>query len=75
MPYAYTEVDLNDVDDDDLIDELEGRGYYMVDLRDEHVDSLMSEAIWRFRNGYIEDAVLLIERRFPSLYGLHKRIK
>ena len=70
----YIELDLNEVDDDELIDEIESRGYtvLMEDQEDQH--SEIQEAIWRYKNGYIEDAVILLERRFPDLYGLSKRI-
>lgn len=37
MAYAYVSVDLRDIDDDDLIDELESRGY---DLQDTDKDDL-----------------------------------
>lgn len=79
MPTVYKEVevdiDLYDVDDDDLIDEIESRGYKVSMKDQEDVHPEIQEAIWRFKTGYIEDAVLLIERRFPELYGLNKRIK
>ena len=71
----YVDLDLDDVDDDDLIEEIVSRGYKVLveDQEDEHPE--IQEAIWRFKTGYIEDAVLLLERRFPDLYGLSKRIK
>lgn len=71
----YIDIDLNDVDDDELIGEIESRGYKVIeeDAEDQHPE--IQEAIWRFKAGYIEDAVLLLERRFPDLYGLSKRIK
>jgi len=79
MPTVYKEVevdiDLDDVDDDDLIDEIERRGYKILaeDVEDERPE--IREAIWRYKAGYIEDAMLLLERRFPELYGISKRIK
>lgn len=78
MPTVYQEVavnfDISDFDDDDLIEELESRDYIVryKDDGDEHPD--IEEAIWRYKNGYIEDAVLLLERQFPELTGLSKRI-
>lgn len=71
----YIDLDLHDLDDDELIEELESRGYkvLMEDQEDQHPE--IQEAIWRFKTGYIEDAVILLERRFPELYGLSKRIK
>ena len=76
MPTVHKEVecDISDFDDDDLIDEIESRGYtvLMEDQEDQHPE--IKEAIWRYKNGYIEDAVLLLERRFPELSGISKRI-
>lgn len=72
--YIDLDLDLDDVDDDDLIEEIESRGYkvLMKDQEDQHPE--IQEAIWRYKNGYIEDAMVLLERRFPELYGLSKRI-
>jgi hypothetical protein len=71
----YIDLDLNDVEDDDLNEELESRGYKVLMADQEDKDPEIQEAIWRFKNGYIEDAVFHLERRFPELYGLSKRIK
>ena len=70
----YIELDISEIEDDELIDEIESRGYtvLMEDQEDQHPE--IKEAIWRYKNGYIEDAVILLERRFPDLYGLSKRI-
>jgi hypothetical protein len=73
--YREVEVDIGEFDDDDLIDELEHRGYtvLMEDQEDQHPEIL--EMIWRFKHGYIEDAMILLERRFPEMYGISKLIK
>lgn len=71
----YIDLDLDEVDDEELIEEIESRGYCVIhkdDKEEEHPE--IQEAIWRYKAGYIEDAVLLLERRFPELYGLSKRI-
>lgn len=74
MITKYIDLDLDDFDDDNLIEEIESRGYkvLMKDQEDQHPE--IQEAIWRYKNGYIEDAMVLLERRFPELYGLSKRI-
>lgn len=74
MTTKYIDLDLDDFDDDNLIEEIESRGYkvLMKDQEDQHPE--IQEAIWRYKNGYIEDAMVLLERRFPELYGLSKRI-
>jgi hypothetical protein len=71
----YIDLDLSECDDDDLIDELEHRGYtvLMEDQEDQHPE--IQEMIWRFKHGYIEDAMILLERRFPEMYGISKLIK
>lgn len=76
MPAVYVDVDLEEIDDYDLIDEIEVRGYKVLmkdQKEDEHPE--IQEAIWRYKNGYIEDAMILLERRFPELHNLSKRIK
>jgi len=75
MAYKYVEFDLNDVDDEEMIDEIEGRGYKVIpeDKEDEH--PLLQEMIWRYKAGYIEDAMLLLERKFPEMYGISKLIR
>lgn len=35
MPYVHVEVELEEFSDDDLIEELEGRGYSVTELTDE----------------------------------------
>ena len=71
---TFVEVDLDDFDDDDLITELEQRGY-LVSSEETDPDNLLAEMIWRYKNGYIEDAMLLLERRFSEMHGISKRIK
>lgn len=76
MPKVYREVDfdIDDFDDDDLIEEIESRGYKVLMEDQEDQQPEIQEAIWRYKNGYIEDAMILLERRFPELYGISKRI-
>jgi hypothetical protein len=77
MAYMHVDIDLNEVDDEEMIYELEDRGYTVVHSDDDpyEEDGILSEMIWRYKNGYIEDAMLLLERRFPEMYGISKRIK
>jgi hypothetical protein len=74
----HIEIDPEDFDDDDLIDELEDRGYIVTHSNEDDLfekDDILSEMIWRYKNGYIEDAMLLLERRFPEMHGITRRIK
>lgn len=46
MPYVHVEVELDEFSDDDLIEELEGRGYSVTELTDEekaYIRDLCSE--------------------------------
>jgi hypothetical protein len=78
MAYMHVDIDLNEVDDEEMIYELEDRGYTVIHSDDDDAyveDDYLCEMIWRYKNGYIEDAMLLLERRFPEMYGISKRIK
>jgi hypothetical protein len=79
MPTVYTEVEINlsDIDDDELAEELESRGWTVFAKGDkpDDIDETVQEMIWRYKNGYIEDAMFLLERRFPEMHGISKRIK
>lgn len=77
MAYTYVDINLNEVDDEEMIYELEDRGYTVTHSDDDQYeeDGILSEMIWRYKNGYIEDAMILLERRFPEMYGISKRIK
>ena len=80
MPYVETYVDpaefIGELDDEDLIDELESRGYSISPLSplSPVMPPDLSDVIWRYKNGYIEDAVQLLIRQYPELYGLDKYI-
>lgn len=80
MPYVITdvEVELDDFDTDDLIEEIENRGFIVLSEEKKHINALdngMDDVIWRFQRGYIEDAMILLERLYPDLYGLTKLIR
>lgn len=81
MPYVSTDVyvDLDDLDDDELIDELEKRGFIVLSKDEKkHINALddgMDDVIWRFQRGYIEDAMILLERLYPDLYGMTKLVR
>ena len=73
------DIDLVDFDTEDMIEEIERRGYVVCNTNEKKVSHTssadMEEVIWRYTRGYIEDAMILLERLYPDLYGLHKRIK
>lgn len=63
--YVDVDVDLDDFDDDDLIKELEVRGYYVNEV--EH-DITGIELDWN--RGDKKEALILLERKFPELRGI-----
>lgn len=70
-------VDLDDFSDEELSDEIVSRGFTVIkcgDLSPVEIE-LRDEIIWRFKNGYIEDAVILLERMIPELRGLSEHIR
>lgn len=81
MPYVSADVyvDLDDFDDDELIDELEKRGFVVLSKDEKKeintLDGGMEEVIWRFQRGYIEDAMIMLERLYPDLYGMTKLVR
>lgn len=62
------EVDVEDFSDDDLINELKSRGYYVGN------DVELIAAIQRWERGDRKEALVLLEREVPELYGLSKLI-
>lgn len=73
MPYKYVAIYLDDFDDEDLIKELECRGFKVHEPDQEPEDDReLAEIFWRFKAGYIEDALTLLERKYPDLYGISK---
>jgi hypothetical protein len=48
MPYVNIEVDLRDIDDDELIDEIEGRGKFTVVPNDE-----IDKHLYKIRQAYL----------------------
>lgn len=69
MPNVYVDVELDDFEDDDLIRELECRGYEIAGNNPD-----MKDVIWRYKCGYIKDALLILERLYPDLYGISKLV-
>ena len=66
---AYVHVDMDDFDDDDLIVELESRGYVVRDKPELH------DVIWNYKNGRIKEAMIMLERSVPELYGISEKVK
>ena len=76
---AQVDVDMSNFDTDDLIDEIETRCFTVIENKEadkiKKTDDVMKEIFWRYERGYIEDAMILLERQFPKLHNISKRIK
>ena len=62
---VYVDVDLDDFDEEDLIKELEDRGFY---VGKEEPDITSIEQYWN--QGNRKEAMVLLERKFPQLIGI-----
>ena len=64
---VYVDVDMNDLDEDDLIDELESRGFF-VSKQEQEPDITGIELDWN--RGAKKEALIHLERKFPELRGI-----
>lgn len=62
---VYVDVDFADLDDNDLIDELESRGFF---VSEQEQDITEIELDWN--RGAKKEALILLERKFPELRGI-----
>jgi hypothetical protein len=60
------DVDLDDFDDQELIEEVEARGFYVSD--GDHNDIIAIEYHWN--RGDKKEALILLERKFRELHGI-----
>ena len=64
---VYVDVDLDDFDEEDLIKELEDRGFY-VGKEEPEPEITSVEQYWN--QGNRKEAMVLLERKFPQLIGI-----
>jgi hypothetical protein len=77
MPYKEVWVDeaeIKEFEDDDLINEIESRGYFVRDKKEDHLDQEIEDVMWHFKSGRKKDALIVLERIYPELYGLSRLI-
>ena len=67
---VYVDVDADDFDDDDLIDELERRGYTVT--KDPAADACFVDVAWHIERGNLKEALILLERELPTLKGISR---
>lgn len=75
---TYVEVDMDDLDTDDLIEELEDRGYKVLkqnysDLDFDEEELLKVFDLWN--RGDRQESMILLERIFPSLRDISLIVK
>jgi len=77
MAYVQVDVNLRELDDDELIEELESRGWDIPDKKDKsHIISanLAKDMIEWFRRGNAKEAMILLERIYPDMRGISDRV-
>ena len=67
---VYVDVDFDDLDEQDLIDELESRGFTVSENKIPELDIVDIEHCWN--RGDKKEALILLERKFPELIGISK---
>jgi hypothetical protein len=67
---VYVDVDFGDLDEEDLIEEIESRGFFVVS--EQQHDIIAVEYHWN--RGDKKEALILLERKFPELIGISKLI-
>lgn len=66
---VYVDVDFDELDEQDLIDELESRGFTVTKTAP-LFDIISIEDYWN--SGNRKEALVLLERQFPELIGISK---
>lgn len=69
---VYTDVDLDEFDDDDLIEELENRGYTVT--KNPTVEEDFVDVEWYIERGNLKEALIHLERKMPDLKGISNLI-
>lgn len=77
MPTVWKEVEvdveLDDFEDEDLIDELERRKYF---VSDQEIDmNKFQDVIDWYKRGNIKEALIQLEKVIPDLYGISGKVK
>jgi hypothetical protein len=68
------EIDLDDFDDDDLVDELEVRGYTVLKNEDDGKIDIQDVIDW-YKRGNVKEALVKLEQMFPELYNISEKVK
>jgi len=72
---SYKSINVNvyfdEFNDEDLIEELEGRGYTVQ----KEVGNLLQEVIDWYKRGDVKEALIQLERVEPELFGISEKVK
>ena len=77
MAYVRVDIDLRQLDDDELIEELEDRGWDIPDKKDKsHIINaeLAKDMVDWFRRGNANEALIILERIYPEMHGISDRV-
>lgn len=75
---VWIDVELDEFDDDELVEEIEDRGYTVTknsDLVDTKDQSDIDSIVWLLSLNKTEEALIQLERMFPELKGIANKIK
>jgi hypothetical protein len=67
------DVDLDDFEDEELIDEIERRGYFVSEEKND--PNKFQDVIDWYKRGNVKEALIQLERIIPELYGISGKIK
>lgn len=67
---VYVDVDLDEFDDDELVEELEDRGYHVSKAIEPSTPTDLEHISWLLTLDKKRDALILLERMLPELKGI-----
>jgi hypothetical protein len=73
MAYVNVDVNLREFDDDELIEELEDRGWDIPDKGDYNPELIKDMIDW-FLRGNAKEAMIVLERIYPNMRGISDRV-
>jgi hypothetical protein len=73
MAYVNVDVNLREFDDDELIEELEDRGWDIPNKGDYNTELIKDMIDW-FRRGNAKEAMIILERIYPDMRGISDRV-
>lgn len=72
---VYIDVDATDFDDDELVEELEDRGYTVFKNLTQQEETDLCIVAWLLDLNKTEEALIMLERMLPQLNGITHKIK